>query len=295
MPSKAEIAKLVFREPWLLHPETHQMLMLELIHGMGFAEDGEELPDVSADARLPKHYEWWNGEKEEINYFLTMEEAPGVARVPLNGIVAKRLSRYAYYWLGAACLDRFVQGLQQAAAKPEIHTIAVDINSPGGVVTFVEETGRAIERVARESGKRVLGFTDTQACSSAYWILASCPKIYCTPSSQLGCIGTYMYSLDHSEALRKAGIKEFLFEAGRHKGANAGVRPYTKEEEDIYQGIVDAVHAKFKAAVGRLRPGVPEDAMEGLWYFGEEAWSLGLADDLVDGYDDMLRAEGLIF
>lgn len=141
----------------------------------------------------------------------------------------------------------------------------------------------AMVRRAREV-KPVVAYTETLMCSAAMWIASQAEIIIATPSARVGSIGVYRTWLDDSQANALEGFKRELFEAGKHKAA--GIRPITEEERSMFQAEVDRIHEEFKTEVRRYRD-VPDEAMEGLVYFGEEALQMGLVDAFVDCFTDL--------
>mgnify|MGYP002624772041 CR=1 FL=1 len=298
MRSLANLSQVVFREPWLVDSEVYEALQLQVLQALGLGDHPgagvavteealEGAGDPLCDARLPD-----TGERVPIGYFHTMERAPGVARVPLYGMTTKGLRRWEYYYCSSACLDYFMQGVTQAAEHPDIHSIVLDFRSPGGIVAGVPEAARLIREVA--AGKDVFAFTDTKACSSAFWLYSAAGTRFCTPSSFLGGIGAVIRTVDRTKAKELMGIKETIFQSGKHKGAESGLRPLNAEERRIFQERVEMIGDEFREAVREYLPGVDEGAMEGLGYFGEEAAALGLTDQVVDSFDAMLAELGLL-
>ncbi len=268
----------VFNEPWLIEPSAHRAICQAL-------ENHQLSPRLDAkngDSRFPETVRDFFGYEHQVEYFHKMGT---IARIPISGIIGKHMS--IMETMCGGCDLAFVQkGLEKAMADPDIQTIVLDINSPGGTVTGVPEFAAMVRR-AREV-KPCVAFTETLMCSAAMWIGAQAEMIFATPSARIGSIGVYRTWLDDSAALAQDGMKRELFEAGAHKAA--GLRPITEEERAIFQAEVDSIHADFKAEVLSQRPGVPEAAMQGLVYWGARAQDMGLVDAFVDCFTDLEAA-----
>jgi signal peptide peptidase SppA len=268
----------VFNEPWLIEPSAHAAIRHALLNHEKVPFAGPE----NGDSRKPEEYvDFWSGSLKKINYFHRMGST---ARVPISGIIGKHLSNLETM-CGGCDLAFFQKGLEQAMADKAIEHIILDINSPGGTVVGVPEFGAMVRR-AREV-KPVIAYTETLMCSAAMWIGSQAEMIIATPSARVGSIGVYRTWLDDTAANEMDGLKRELFEAGKHKAA--GLRPITDEERAIFQSEVDRIHAEFKSEVRRFRPDVPDDAMEGLVYVGEQAQEKHLVDAFVDCFTDLER------
>lgn len=264
----------VFNEPWLIEPSAHRAICTALANH-------QSEPLIEGDPRFRDSVKVM-GQDVKLDYFHRMGT---IARVPIEGIIGKHMSLMETI-CGGCDLAVVQKGLEQAIADPDIETIVLDINSPGGTVTGVPEFAAMVRR-AREV-KQVFTFTETLMCSAAMWIGAQAEMIFATPSARVGSIGVYRTWLDDSAALAQDGLKRELFEAGAHKAA--GLRPITEEERALFQAEVDQIHADFKAEVLSQRPGVPDTAMQGLVYWGESAQANGLVDAFVDCFTDLEEA-----
>lgn len=261
----------VYNEPWLIEPSAHRAICTAL-------ENHQSSPMAEGDPRFRDSVKVL-GQDVKLDYFHRMGS---IARVPIEGIIGKHMSLMETL-CGGCDLAVVQKGLEQAMADPEIETIVLDINSPGGTVTGVPEFAAMVRR-ARDV-KTVVAFTETLMCSAAMWIGAQAEMIFATPSARVGSIGVYRTWLDDSASLAQDGLKRELFEAGAHKAAC--LRPITEEERAIFQAEVDQIHADFKAEVTSQRPGVPDTAMQGLVYWGEKAMENGLVDAFVDCFTDL--------
>lgn len=213
---------------------------------------------------------------------------PGVAVVPVNGVLGKNLDALDMM-CGGVPVDAVRQAFGQAMANKDIKTIVLDFASPGGEVTGIEELGSTIREAAASSKKTIYAFTDSQCCSAAYWLASQCDEIVTTPSAILGSIGVYVAWFDPSVAMQLAGYQLQMFAAGEHKGMGMPGRALSQKERDLLQGRVDAVYQKFTTAVTSVRPGVAKGNMQGQTFTGEKSMSNGLADVLVNDWDEFIR------
>lgn len=266
----------VFNEPWLIEPSAHRAICQTLLN-----HNKEPMTAVeNGDSREPDDYfDPWTGRIEKIEYY---QRIGSMARVPIYGIIGKHLSMLETLCGGVDLASR-QKGLEQAMADRSIEKIILDFNTPGGTVTGVQEFAALIRRA--NSIKPVVGFCETMACSGGEWLISQCGLVVGTPSARFGSIGVYRTWLDDSVANQKDGLKRELFEAGKHKAI--GLRPITDEERAMFQAEVEKIHAQFKDEIRSARPQVPDEAMEGLVYYGEDAEKMGLVDAFVDCFTDL--------
>lgn len=212
---------------------------------------------------------------------------PGVAVVPVNGVLGKNMDTLDMM-CGGVPVDAVRQALAQAMANKDIKTIVLDFGSPGGEVTGIEEMGSTI-RAATGSKKTIYAFTDSQCCSAAYWLASQCDEIVTTPSATLGSIGVYVAWFDPSVAMQLAGYQLQMFAAGEHKGMGMPGRALSQKERDLIQARVDDVYLKFTGAVTSVRKSVTKGTMQGQMFTGQKSMSNGLADVLVNDWDEFIR------
>jgi len=180
---------------------------------------------------------------------------------------------------GAQSYTHLNNVIMRALRMDEVKGILLDIDSPGG------EAGGCFELAdslldARRGGKPIWGIANTQACSAAYLILASCTKAFVTQSGHAGSIGVCLLHMDISKAMQQAGVAATFVYAGAHKIDGNPFEKLSKEVKADLQASIDASYTLFVDAVAERRP-MKADAVratEARVYRAEEAASLGLVD-----------------
>ena len=172
----------------------------------------------------------------------------GIGIIPVVGVIGKGLSPLEKM-MGAADVNEISEALDAFAANPEVEKVALQISSPGGTVTGVEELAIKV----RNYGKPTLAYTDSEMASAAYWIGSAADRVVASPSSTVGSIGVYMAIPDYSKAAEMAGIKMVVIKSGKFKGA--GIEGTSLDEGQManLQEGVDTIHAEFKEAVNMKR------------------------------------------
>jgi signal peptide peptidase SppA len=210
-----------------------------------------------------------------------------VAVIELVGVIDKHISDFEMECYGGYDISDFDNALIHAAADPDIETVVLSINSPGGSVTGVPESAARVAGLAKT--KEVHAFVDSMACSAAYYIASQADHIAAAPSAILGSIGVYMTMVDATRAAEMEGYKVDLITAGKFKAMGSPFKPLSDEERGMLQQSVNDLHAEFKGAVksGRRAPTergghqtVADSAMEGQWFDGKASLSARLVDEL---------------
>jgi signal peptide peptidase SppA len=182
--------------------------------------------------------------------------------------------------MNAACGEAFVStndAIQSfKALSTKYSTIFLQVDSPGGSVTGVEELAKTI----RESSSHVIGFTDTCAASGGYWVLAACDEVVATPSALVGSIGVYIPVMKNKE---NPFASVHYYSAGSKKLFGAPDVELSEAESTYFQESVDSTYELFCTAVATYRNKTVEEikATEAGVFDGRETVGL-LVDRIVN-------------
>lgn len=203
----------------------------------------------------------------------------GTAIIPVLGSLVNRGA-----WLGAKSGMTSYEGLgfqiEQAAADPDVKSIVLDIDSPGGEAVGAFEVADKVRSVAKS--KSVTAVVNGMAASAAYAIASAASKIVSTPSGVAGSIGVVLMHADYSVALHQQGVKPTLIHAGAHKVDGNPYQPLTESVRADLQAEVDQFYSLFVSGVAQGRKGrMTEKAIRGTearTYIGQAAVDAGLVD-----------------
>jgi signal peptide peptidase SppA len=201
--------------------------------------------------------------------------AAGIAVVPVTGLM---LHRASYFGCSSEQLARLVR---QLAGDPEIGTIVLDVNCPGGTVAGTQELFD--ELLAARASTKLVAVANATMASAAYWIAAACHEIVATPSAEaVGSIGVFDVHTDLTGMEKQIGIKTTLIGAGKYKTEGNPFEPLSDEARAARQAGVDAAYELFVKSVAKGRGVSPADVRNG---YGEgravgakAALALGLVD-----------------
>ena len=91
-----------------------------------------------------------------------------------------------------AILRRVKEALAETAEDGSVSApsaVILSIDSPGGVVSGLNECVFALQRLSAESGVPFIAWVDEMAASAAYALACSCEEIVCPKSAILGSVG----------------------------------------------------------------------------------------------------------
>lgn len=208
------------------------------------------------------------------------QKGGAVQVIPIVGAIAPR-SRES--WFGSvAGMDSVRDRLRRAAAAPDVASIVLDIDSPGGTVAGTAETAAAVAEAA--AIKPVIAVANTLAASAAYWIGSRASEFVASPSAEVGSIGVIGRHVDMSRLEERLGIKTTLVKAGKYKGEMSPFAPLTPDALAALQASADDAYGAFVADVAAGRRVSERRVREG---FGEGR-VLGAKAALAEGMIDRI-------
>ncbi|OYT98266.1 MAG: S49 family peptidase [Burkholderiales bacterium PBB1] len=182
-----------------------------------------------------------------------------------------------------ASAELLVSALKNAFEDDGAQAVVLRINSPGGSPVQAGIVYDEIKRLKALHHKKVYAVVEEMCASGAYYIAAAADDIYTDKASVVGSIGVLMDSFGFNGVMEKYGIERRLLTAGVNKGIGDPFSPLTDPQRAYLQATLDQIHQQFIAVVkegrGERLKETP-DTFSGLFWNGEEAIKLGLADHL---------------
>jgi signal peptide peptidase SppA len=203
----------------------------------------------------------------------------GVAIIPLQGVIAPRMDAMSDL-SGGTSFATAGAALDAAMGDPDVATIVLDIDSPGGSVAGCGEFASRV--LAAREFKRIIACANFEMCSAAYWVGACASEVVAAPSALVGSLGVYSVHEDLSAALAEAGFKITYISAGKYKVDGNETEPLSASAHARLKAMVDKYHRDFVGAVALGRNTTSAAVLAG---FGEgavctsdEALALGMID-----------------
>lgn len=222
--------------------------------------------------------------------------ADGVALVSIVGTLVNRGA-----WIGASSglvsYEGIAHQINSAVADPKVHSILLDMDTPGGEAVGCAEVASLLASAGRT--KRTVALVAGQACSAGYWIASAADEIVTTETGVSGSIGVVMLHADYSRAIDAQGVTPTLIFAGAHKVDGNPFEPLSETVRADFQDEVNAFYSMFVRGVAKGRGArlnaEAARATEAKTYVGKAAVDAGLADrvgTLQSVLADLSRARG---
>ncbi len=209
----------------------------------------------------------------------------GVAVVRICGPLEHR----GGWWFDSyeSILGRIEGALQQ----DDVTTVLLDIDSPGGEVSGLQEAVRKIRAMRAEYDKPVIAYANDEAYSAAYALACSADEIYLPEGGGVGSVGVLAELQDRTAMAEKAGVRVTVIRSGTRKAEGHPFIPITDDTIARVQSRVDDLADQFFALVCDVRPTSPKklEALQGCCLFGQAAVDAGLADGIAS-FDQVLSA-----
>lgn len=218
-----------------------------------------------------------------------------VGVIEIKGSLTNKDSPWNRYY-GVTSYGDVRNAVIYAANHADVKAILLDIDSGGGAVNGVADTGDLISMIDSKV-KPVYAMTDGTMASAAYWLGSSARKVYASKVSTVGSIGVISTHMEYSKALKEAGINVTVLRAGEYKALINSVEPLTKAAIEQAMGQLQTAYGIFLGHVADRR-GVSVDVADkvmgqGREFMGEAAVGAGLIDGIsnFDGVVAMISAE----
>jgi protease-4 len=182
-----------------------------------------------------------------------------------------------------ASADLIVSAMRSAFEDEGAKAVVLLINSPGGSPVQAGIINDEIHRLKAKHNKPVYVVVEETCASAAYYIAVAADKIYVDKASVVGSIGVLMDGFGFTGLMDKLGVERRLMTAGENKGFLDPFSPQTEKQRAFAQSMLDQIHQQFIGAVKTGRgPRLKEspDMFSGLFWTGQQAVELGLADQL---------------
>ena len=216
---------------------------------------------------------------------------PHTALVEVRGEIAAGNEASAELLLGA---------LRSAFEDGGAQAVVLRINSPGGSPVQSGIVHDEIKRLKAKHNKKVYAVVEEVCASGAYYIAVAADEIYVDKASIVGSIGVLMDGFGFTGLMDKLGVERRLLTSGENKAMLDPFSPTNPKQAAMAKAMIEQIHRQFIAVVKEGRGARLKETPEtfsGLFWNGEEAVKLGLADatgslDFVAR--EIIRAEDII-
>ncbi|WP_138516616.1 S49 family peptidase [Rhodoferax bucti] len=182
-----------------------------------------------------------------------------------------------------ASAEVVVASVRAAFEDQGAKAVVLLINSPGGSPVQAGIINDEIHRLKALHKKPVYAVVEETCASAAYYIAVAADEIFVDKASIVGSIGVLMDGFGFTGLMDKLGVERRLLTAGENKGFLDPFSPQTEKQRVFAQAMLDQIHQQFIGVVkegrGKRLKETP-DMFSGLFWTGQQAIELGLADKL---------------
>lgn len=179
--------------------------------------------------------------------------------------------------------DGLISALRDAFEDSGSKAVVLRISSPGGSPVQAGIVNDEILRLKALHKKPVYAVCEEMCASAAYYIAVGADQIFVDKASIVGSIGVLMNGFGFTGAMEKFGVERRLLTAGENKAMLDPFSPLSEQHRAFAQTMIDQIHQQFIHVVreGRgKRLKEQPDTFSGLFWNGQQAIELGLADRL---------------
>lgn len=217
-----------------------------------------------------------------------------VAVIPVYGLIMHRGSGMDISGPGGTSTESLSQQIRQAIADPNVKSIVLDVDSPGGDVDGVDELASEIYDARKQ--KKIIAVSNCLCASAAYYLASQASEMVASPSSLTGSIGVYTIHEDDSKFLDDHGVKMTMIKFGENKAEGNPYEPLTASAQEHLQEMVNTFGGMFEKAVARGRKISQDDVHkkfgQGRVFDAKQAVRLGMCDRVAT-LDQVLEGEGV--
>lgn len=274
MKTYKHLCGLLFNEPWVILPAKMEAISaaFELrLQGQQLSEDEVNLitgggRSAATAAAVPQQER--------------PAHQPGkhIAVLPLFGTLTQHGG--GMRGSGSTTTEGFSRDFRRALADPEIGSLVIEINSPGGSVYGTQELAELV--YASRPQKQIVSVVNSMAASGAYWIGSAAHEVVITPGGEVGSIGVVTMHVDVSKLEEQMGVKTTLVALPRKKIQGHPYEPLSAEALAEIDAKQQTIYGRFTQAVARHRA-VKESRVrsgfgQGGMMLAQEAVDEGMAD-----------------
>ncbi len=221
---------------------------------------------------------------------------PVVLRIDIHGPIGELL-------LNSETFGNILADSREDMLKDNrVKAILLHVNTPGGVVTDLDDMHRALKAYKEKYKVPVYAFVDGLCASGGVYISVTADRIYATPSSVIGSVGVIMGpAFNFSGAMEKLGVQSLTLTEGKDKDFLNPFRPWRPDEDASLRAITGSLYQRFVAIVTEGRPMMNKEKLINEYgahvFIAEKAKELGYIDDADADYSkaltELVQAAGL--
>ena len=217
---------------------------------------------------------------------LSLPQEPYVARVDVDGAISA--SSGVSVSGGGYDHEALLDYVDRLTADPNNLGMLLYVNSPGGEMKASDELYLKLMDYKKATGRPIYCYFDDLACSGGYYVAMASDEICADRNCMCVNIGVYMSTYNYAGLFEKLGVEQIAFKSSENKGIGMGGLPWTEEQKEIYQTMIDLMYDQFLDVVAQGRHMTKDQVKtldDGREMLASQALEAGFIDSIAR-YDD---------
>ena len=172
-------------------------------------------------------------------------DGPYVARVDVEGTILSQSAGVSGIASGGGYDHEGLLAYVEALIHDENNVgMLLFVDSPGGEMGAADELYLKLMDY-KATGRPIWCYFDSTACSGGYYVAMAADEIQANRNCMCVNIGVYIATYNLSGLFEKLGVEQIAFKSSENKGIGMGGLPWTEEQKEIYQTMIDLMYDQF--------------------------------------------------
>jgi len=202
--------------------------------------------------------------------------------IPIDGVISDH-DDFSLLTEDPGMVEHVVSQLRLAEEDSRVKAVLLKINSPGGLTTASDIIYNELMRFQERTKKTIVVSMLDVAASGGYMISLPADLITAHPTTVTGSVGVIFMRPQVSGLMDKLGLNVKITKSGKNKDMGSPFRNGTKEEDKLFQHLIDQLNNRFISLVTKHRKITPENLAEiktARVFLAEDALKNGLIDKI---------------
>ena len=186
--------------------------------------------------------------------------APTILRIDISGVIG-----IDHHVTKDEIKMQLIESIDGALKTGQVRGILLTINTPGGSAEQSDAIYTLIKAYKERYSMPVIAYIQGMCASGGMYIACAADKVYASPDSLIGHVGVLFSPpfFNMTGLMSKLGIQSRTMSAGKDKDSMNPFRPWSENEGQQFQYIIDFMYNRFVDVVSSNRPKLtPEDLVE---------------------------------
>jgi protease-4 len=192
-------------------------------------------------------------ERESLAFTL-----PVILQIDIEGVIGMDLNQQNV-------IAQLIESREGLIPGERVKAILLNINTPGGVIFDTATIYNAILDYKKRFNIPVFAFVDGLCASGGFYIACAADKIYTTPTSVIGSVGTVSEFFNVADLMEKAGVKNLTIAEGIGKDALNPFRVWKEGEDTNMKELGQFFYNNFLDVVTTARTKLKRDDLVNLY------------------------------